>query len=98
MRTLGESFAHVELISSTPVPSESPPDNASEKDMHEWQKERKRFEDNRQVLVIYASDRPLNVERIRTEAYKQMDFVQRGAFGAAAGRRGMERSARRWSR
>lgn len=85
MRTLGETFAHVDLVSSTPIPSESPPTNAGEADIQEWHKERKHFDDNRQVLVIYASDRPLKEERIRTEAYKQMDFVQRGAFGAAAG-------------
>jgi hypothetical protein len=85
MRTLGQSFTHVELISSTPLPSETPPPGANEEELKEWHKERKRFEDNRQVLVIYASDRPLNEEKIRTEAYKQMGSAQRGLIGAAYG-------------
>jgi len=38
------------------------------------------------VLVIYASDQPLNIERVRAESYRRMNVLPRAAFGAALAR------------
>ena len=37
------------------------------------------------MLVIYAADRPLDVERSLKEAYWQLHYPHRAAIGAAAG-------------
>jgi len=86
MRTLRASFAHVELISSDPIPPDALPPEAGDNDRRHARKNLKRFEDNRQVLVIYASDQPLNIERVRAESYRRMNVLPRAAFGAALAR------------
>ena len=64
MRTLRESFGHVELVSSTEVPAVTHPPDAREEEIRAWRRESRYFDENRQVLVIYASDRPLDVARV----------------------------------
>ena len=85
LRTLRESFPNVEVICSDEIPPEVPPPDASEDDRRQWQRRLKLFEENRQVLVIYASDRPLNEDFVRTEAFRRMNFGPRAMIGAANG-------------
>ena len=85
MRTLGASFAHVELVSAGAVPSSSPDIVASDEERKKWRKQIRNFEENRQVLVIYASDRPLDEDRVRTEAYKRMNFGANAPTSAVVG-------------
>jgi hypothetical protein len=85
MRTLRETFPYVELISSGEVPPEAPPSGASQEDLKKWKKALRRFEDDRQVLVIYAADRPLDEERVRTVAYRHLNIGGKAMIGAALG-------------
>ena len=85
MRTLGESFPHVELIASGAVPPAEQPAGASEDRLARWKREKRHFDEDRQVLVIYASDEPLDEGHIRAQAYRQMDFPARAFKGAAIG-------------
>jgi predicted membrane-bound spermidine synthase len=66
MRTLGETFKHVALL----TPTEPPPD-AAEGD-REAAERVKRWGAGRQVLVIYASDRPLDPAAMRAAVGKQL--------------------------
>jgi spermidine synthase len=85
MRTLRESFTHVDLVSSAAIPPEAPPADADDEAKAKWAVELKKFEENRQVMVIYASDRPLEAETIRAEAYRRMFFAPKLLVGAARG-------------
>jgi hypothetical protein len=85
MRTLRETFQHVELISSVAVPPNTPPSGASEEEIKRWSADLTRFEWQRQVLVIYAGDQPLDEKRLRDEAYRQLNFGVKAAVGAAVG-------------
>lgn len=88
MRTLRETFAHVELISSDSVPPLTPPPGADEEALKKWKRDLRRFETERQVLVIYAADRPLDEERVRTIAYQHLGLAGHAAQGAAIGAAG----------
>jgi spermidine synthase len=85
MRTLRESFGHVELVSSVDVPEGSPPAGAAEDEIRAWRRESRSFDEDRQVLVIYASDRPLDVTRVRAESFKRMGYENNALAAAVAG-------------
>jgi spermidine synthase/MFS family permease len=85
MRTLRETFSHVELVSSTEVPSETPPADATPDELKKWRAALRKFEVERQVLVIYAADRPLDVEKSLKEARRQLNYPQKAAIGMAVG-------------
>jgi hypothetical protein len=84
VRTLRETFPHVELITSGPMPPEAPPPGATEEEKEKWKKGLRYFTNNRQVMVIYAADRPLDEEAIRKEVYNKLNFAPKAAVGMAA--------------
>jgi spermidine synthase/MFS family permease len=85
VRTLRESFSHVELVSSSPIPSAEPPAGAGDEERKEWRREVRALEENRQVLVIYAADRPLDEERVRAEVMKRKGYSGNPHAAAVAG-------------
>lgn len=89
MRTLRETFAHVELVCADEVPPETPPPGAGAEELKKWRANLKKFEVGRQVLVIYASDRPLDEARVREVALKHLNIEGKamvgGMMGAARG-------------
>jgi hypothetical protein len=63
MATLKETFPHVHLLASyTPPPAERP---ADPKEAEEWEERTKTWASNRQVYVIYAADKPLDLAALR---------------------------------
>jgi hypothetical protein len=75
----------VELVSSTEVPAVAPPPGASDEEIRAWRRDSRYFDENRQVLVIYASDRPLDVARVRAESFKRMGYESNALAAAVAG-------------
>jgi MFS family permease len=70
MRTLGQTFDHVALLTPDPVP-EDPPANASADDRGIALSRKRKWGSGRQVLVIYASDRPLDLARMQEAVGRQ---------------------------
>jgi spermidine synthase/MFS family permease len=68
MATLRETFAHVHLLASTEPPPAARP--GSPQDVEDWEAQLASWASNRQVYVIYASDKPLDLAALRraTEA------------------------------
>ena len=65
-------------------PPEAPPADATAKEVEEWKANLNHFWNTRHVLVIYASDRPLDEERIRSEVYQKLKVPQKAAVAGAA--------------
>jgi hypothetical protein len=83
MATLRQSFAHVTLLTSGEMPDERPPENADEEEYEIWKRDKELWEQTRQVYVIYASDRPLEVHRLRQENADRLGFTAKAAIGGA---------------
>jgi len=64
MATLRQSFAHVALLATGEVPGAQPPAVAAPDEMKEWEGELYGLTNRRHVFVIYASDRPLNIQNL----------------------------------
>ncbi len=79
VRTLKETFPHVELVSAQTVPLEAPPAGATAEEQKQWKANYDHFWSNRQVLVIYASDRPLDEEQVRSVAYRHLNTLPKAA-------------------
>ena len=70
MATLRESFKHVALLTSNRYMVEEPPPGATPNEVENWEYWKLYWPVSRQVYVIFASDRPLDLERLRRQTEK----------------------------
>jgi predicted membrane-bound spermidine synthase len=94
MATLKLSFPHVELLTSATLPSPEPPPRPPadadpeqraewEDAVRDWERDWRRWEEARQVYVIYAADRPLAEAALREPTQRALGFYARAAVGGA---------------
>jgi hypothetical protein len=83
MATLRQSFSHVTLLTSAELPYEHPPESADEEDLAIWKRDQENWAQTRQVYVIYAADRPLDVDRLRQHNADRLGFTPKAAVGGA---------------
>ena len=70
MATLRESFKHVALLTSNRYMVEEPPPGATPNEVGNWEYWKLYWPVSRQVYVIFASDQPLDLERLRRQTEK----------------------------
>ncbi|MDB5310868.1 MAG: spermidine synthase [Gemmataceae bacterium] len=87
MATLRQTFPHVALLSSAAVPTETPPAGLDGAGVEKWEDWKRGWPLTRQVYVICASGRPLDVADLRERADRAAGFNPKvaavvGAAGA----------------
>jgi hypothetical protein len=83
MATLRLTFPHVALLSPNELMGGAPPPGANEKEAQEWEWWQENWAQSRQVYVIYASDRPLDVAELREQNDRAAGYLP--AAAAVAG-------------
>ena len=70
MATLRQTFSHVALLTANKYMIDEPLPSFSSKELEKWEDWHANWPTSRQVYVIYASDRPLDLEKLREHAEK----------------------------
>jgi len=80
MATLRQSFSHVALLTTADIPLGALPATATPDEASTWEHEMYRFAQFRQVYIIYASDRPLDVMELRRKCERTPGAHQKITF------------------
>lgn len=78
MATLRKTFPHVALLTPNEYMVGEPPPGKDEKWMEKWRDWQQTWPEARQVYVIYAADRPLDVAALRAATNRAVGYVPGG--------------------